>query len=214
MAYATANPPRLISQGVGASTGSLWHYTDGDALQTVLGADYFSNGDDLGMAVNDTILITDETLGEVVLGIVSAVTSGGAATVTARDAEPAEVVTATNVITADESGKTFFLATAGGFTSTLPAPALGLKFKFIVSVAPTTAYIITTNAGADIMIGGINELEVDTGDDGPYDNNADTLNFVASVAVVGDWVEFVSDGTSWFFTGQTNADGGVTTSTS
>ena len=124
-----------------------------------------------------------------------------------------ETVTTTNVIAASESGTTYFLSLAGGFTSTLPAPAAGLNFKFIVKTAPTTAYIIATNGGADIMIGGINELEVDTADDGPYDDNADTLNFVANIAAVGDWVEFVSDGTSWYFTGQTNLDGGITTAT-
>ena len=63
------------------------------------------------------------------------------------------------------------------------------------------------------MIGGINELEVDTSSDGPYDANADTFNFVANIAVVGDRVKMVSDGTSWYYIGQTNADGGVTTST-
>lgn len=50
----------------------------------------------------------------------------------------------------------------------------------------------------------------DTGDDGPYDNNGDTITFVDGVAVVGDYVEMISDGTSWYVTGQTNADGGVT----
>ena len=214
MAYSTSNPPRLISQGAGASTGSLWHYTDGDALATVIGADYFSNGDGLGMKANDTVIVTDETLGQVVTDcIVSSVTSDGAATISHRSAQDAEVVITTNVITADESGKTFYLDLAGGFTSTLPAPFLGAKFKFVVKTAPSTAYIITTNGGADIMIGGINELEVDTSDDGPYDANADTLNFVASVAVVGDFVILESDGTSWYYHGQTNADGGVTTST-
>lgn len=129
-------------------------------------------------------------------------------------AQSAVTLTAAKTLTADDSHTTFFLGLAGGFTVTLPAPAAGLKFKFVVSVAPTTAYIITTNGGADIMIGGINELEVDSTEDGPYDNNADTLNFVASVAVVGDYVEMESDGTSWYFHGQTNADGGVTTATS
>ena len=124
-----------------------------------------------------------------------------------------EVVTTTNVIDASESGTTYFLNLAGGFTSTLPAPAAGLHFKFVVATAPSTAYIIATNGGADILIGGVNELEVDTNSDGPYDNNADVINFVASVAVVGDWVEMISDGTSWYFTGQPNADGGVTTAT-
>lgn len=116
-------------------------------------------------------------------------------------------------LTAGDSGTTFYLASAGGFTVTLPTPAEGLKFRFVVKVAPTTAYVIVTNGGADIMIGGINELEVDTSDDGPYDNNADTFNFVASIAAVGDFVEFESDGTSWYYRGQTNLDGGVTTST-
>lgn len=124
-----------------------------------------------------------------------------------------ETLTAARTLTAVDNGTTFFLGLAGGFTVTLPTPVAGFKCKFIVSVAPTTAYVIVTAGGSDIMIGGINELEVDTTEDGPYDDNADTLNFVASTAVVGDWVEFVSDGTSWYFTGQTNADGGVTTST-
>jgi hypothetical protein len=125
-------------------------------------------------------------------------------------AAKAETVTTTNVITAAESGKTFFLGTAGGFASTLPAPAAGLNYKFIVSVAPTTAYTIATNGSANIIKGGVNELEVDTGDDGPYSAVGDLISFVANVAVVGDWVSVESDGTSWFLTGQTNADGGVT----
>lgn len=122
----------------------------------------------------------------------------------------AETVSAANVITAAESGKTFYLALAGGFASTLPAPAAGLKYKFVVAVNPTTAYTIATNGSANIIKGGVNELEVDTGDDGPYSNAGDLISFVANVAVVGDWVAVESDGTSWFLTGQTNADGGVT----
>lgn len=124
-----------------------------------------------------------------------------------------ETLIAARALTADDNGKTFLLGLAGGFPVTLPAPAAGMRFKFIVSVAPTTAYVITTNGGDNIMIGGVNELEVDTADDGPYSANADTLNFVASVAVVGDFVEMFSDGTSWYFNGQTNADGGITLST-
>lgn len=121
-----------------------------------------------------------------------------------------ETVTAANVITPEESGATFFLGLAGGFASTLPAPAQGLNYKFIVSVSPTTAYTIATSGSANIIKGGINELEVDTSDDGPYSSAGDLISFVANVAVVGDWVELISDGTSWFLTGQTNADGGVT----
>lgn len=124
-----------------------------------------------------------------------------------------ETVITTNVITAAESGKTFFLDLAGGFTSTLPAPAAGLRYTFIVKTAPTTAYVIASNGGADIIVLGVNELEVDTGDDGPYDDNADTVNFVANVAVAGDFITLISDGTKWYGYGQTNADGGITTAT-
>ncbi len=126
----------------------------------------------------------------------------------------AEVLAAAKTLDADDNGKTFFLGLAGGFTVTLPSPVLGYEVEFIVSVAPTTAYVIATASGADVMVVGINELEVDTADDGPYDDNADTLNFVASTAVVGDRVKFKCDGTKWYGIGQTNADGGITTATS
>jgi len=120
--------------------------------------------------------------------------------------ENSEAVTATNVITADESGKTFYLNTAGGFTSTLPAPAIGLKYKFIVQTAPTTAYIITTNAGANILQGTfldiVGELVAIT--------DQDTLNFVASASLVGDSLEVESDGTNWHCTAFSKANGGIT----
>lgn len=118
-----------------------------------------------------------------------------------------EVVAAANVITADESGKTFFLNLAGGFASTLPAPAAGLRYKFVVSVSPTTAYTIVTNASANIIKGGAIEL---AGTASPYINNGDLITFVANTAVVGDWVEVISDGTSWFLAGMCSADGGIT----
>jgi hypothetical protein len=112
-----------------------------------------------------------------------------------------EVVTTTNVITAAESGKTFYLNAAGGFTSTLPAPAIGLKYKFIVSTykfivstAPTTAYIITTNAGANILQG----TYLDIVGELVAISAQDTLNFVANTALVGDSLEVESDGTNWY----------------
>jgi hypothetical protein len=119
-----------------------------------------------------------------------------------------EVVTTTNVITASESGKTFYLDTAGGFTSTLPAPVIGLKYKFIVSTAPTTAYIITTNGGDNVLQGTfldiVGELAAIV--------NQDTLNFVASTSLVGDSLEVESDGTNWYCTAFSLADGGITVS--
>jgi hypothetical protein len=124
------------------------------------------------------------------------------------EVQNSESVTTTNVITASESGKTFYLNAAGGFTSTLPAPALGLKYKFIVKAAPTTAYIITTNGGDNVLQGTYLDIV------GELVSIAaqDTLNFVANTALVGDSLEVESDGTSWFCTAFSKADGGITVS--
>ena len=92
----------------------------------------------------------------------------------------------------------------------MPAPAVGLYFKFWVATAPTTAYTIATASSANLMRGGVNELEVDAGDDGPRSAVGDLFSFVANVAALGDWVEFESDGTGWYITGQTFSDGGST----
>lgn len=118
-----------------------------------------------------------------------------------------ETVTTTNVITAAESGKTFFLNAAGGFTSTLPAPAAGLRFRFIVKTAPTTSYVITTNAGADVLYGQMLER---AGTAGVAGAARDTFNFVANQSIIGDWVEFYSDGTNWYYHGMVDIAAGNT----
>lgn len=120
--------------------------------------------------------------------------------------ETTEAVTATNVITAAESGKTFYLNTAGGFTSTLPAPAVGLKYIFIVSTAPTTAYIITTNSGTNVLYGTFLDIVGEL----VYFSAQDTLNFVASTSLVGDRLEVESDGTNWYCKAFSGANGGIT----
>ena len=127
---------------------------------------------------------------------------------------PVETVAAANTITAAESGATFILSSATEFASTLPAPAAGLNYMFIIGAAPSgAAYTVVSNGGADVIILLVNELETDTTNDGPYDDNADTVTFADGVSVVGDWLQCVSDGTSWFCRGSTNADGGITSST-
>jgi hypothetical protein len=121
-----------------------------------------------------------------------------------------KTVTGTYVIPEGENGKTYFLNSATEFTMTLPTVASGLKYKFIIAAAPSGAdYVIT--AGSAIIKGGINEIETDTGDDGPSSSSGVTnINFKDGVAVASDWCEVISDGVNWFLTGQTIADGGVT----
>lgn len=118
-----------------------------------------------------------------------------------------EVVTTTNVIAATENGRTYYLNAAGGFTSTLPAPALGLKFRFIIKTAPTTAYIIVTTSGANLMYG---MMEERAGTAGVAGAARDTFNFVANQAIIGDWVEFYSDGTNWYYHGMVDVAAGNT----
>ena len=81
MAYATTNPPRVISTG-GIAGPSLWYYTSADVDSDVDLAGYFTDGDALGMVVGDPMLSFD-TAGVLTLFFVSAVTAGGAATVIA-----------------------------------------------------------------------------------------------------------------------------------
>lgn len=114
--------------------------------------------------------------------------------------EPPEVVTATNVITVDESGKTFFLSSATEFVSTLPAPKIGLRYTFIVTAAPSAAsYTIVTNASANIIKGQVYTLDVNSATDPDFETSGgDTITLVDAKAVAGDRVELYCDGTNWF----------------
>ena len=121
-----------------------------------------------------------------------------------------DIVSATNVITAAESGKTFYLNSAGGFTSTLPAPATGLKYKFIVRTPPVSsgAYIITTNGGSNILQGTFLDIVGEL----VFISSQDTLNFVSDKSLKGDFLEVESDGSSWYCSAFSGADGGITVS--
>lgn len=81
MAYSTANPPQLQHAGVGGGS-SHWVYVSADAAATVLGAGYITDGDALGMKVNDSITIVDSATPLATLAMVDAVAAGGAAELT------------------------------------------------------------------------------------------------------------------------------------
>lgn len=81
MSYSTSNPPLAIGGGMSGTGGpNLWLYKSTDDDATVNGADYFSNGDALGMKVGDPVLVIDTTNTVTSLCNVASVTSGGAAT--------------------------------------------------------------------------------------------------------------------------------------
>lgn len=123
-----------------------------------------------------------------------------------------EVVSATNVITAAESGKVFFLNSGTEFASTLPAPAAGLHYLFIVTAAPSGAsYTVVTEGGCQILGGHVlTSGFADSGSDVETTPAGTTITFVDGVSVVGDRAEVFSDGTNWFASCITAVEAGIT----
>lgn len=62
MAYATSNPPALMMDRIGGGN-AVWSYASTDALATVDGAGYITNGGALGMKVGDIVFVNDTTNG-------------------------------------------------------------------------------------------------------------------------------------------------------
>lgn len=80
MAYGATG---LRSLGLGLGAGpEIWLYASADIHTDVDAADYFTTGDAMGMKVNDIVIVvkTTATIGAT-LHVVTAVTAGGAATV-------------------------------------------------------------------------------------------------------------------------------------
>ena len=113
-----------------------------------------------------------------------------------------------------ESGRLVFLeSSSGAFSLTLPSVAAGLHYRCMVTEdTPTGA--ITIAAGSAIMFGNVSESEVDTGDDAPGSSAATGVSnvIIGTTAKKGMWIELYSDGTSWYFFGNAQIDGSVTTS--
>lgn len=122
--------------------------------------------------------------------------------------ETVTTLTAASTLTTAQSGTTFFLSSATEFVTTLPAPAAGLTYTFIVGAAPSGAsYTVVTNSSANIIKGqAVNAAGV-AGDTGTAD---DTISFVDGQAVAGDMVTVISDGTSWFAKGFCAVAAGIT----
>ena len=125
--------------------------------------------------------------------------------------ETVSTLTAASTLTAEQSGTTFFLNATAEFATTLPAPAAGLNYKFIVKAAPSGAsYTIVTASSANIIKGQAVNAAGAAGDTGTSD---DTISFVDGQAVAGDMVTVISDGTSWFAYGVCAVAAGITFTT-
>ena len=126
-------------------------------------------------------------------------------------------LSAASSLSETDSGSIFLLNSATEFATTLPSVAdagIGWYCKFVVKAAPSSAsYTIVEKAADDtdvIICNGINELEVDTSDDGVFSAGCTTITFADGVAIKGDFIDIWCDGTNYYVSGQTKADGGVT----
>ena len=119
-------------------------------------------------------------------------------------------LTAASTLTAAQSGTILFLNSATEFATTLPTPAAGLSYTFIVKAAPSGAsYTVVTNGSANI-IKGVQVTAEDAGGSGDSGTADDTITFVDGQAVAGDMVTVISDGTSWFAYATTKLVAGLT----
>lgn len=107
-------------------------------------------------------------------------------------------------ITAAQNGTTFLLSGTGG-TINLPSVTdnSGLEYTFIINGAFSTDYVITAQTAVlngTIMEAGVVQLvAADT-----------TITIEDGVEVIGDYINVICDGTSWFVKGSTSTAASVT----
>ena len=114
-------------------------------------------------------------------------------------------IAAAKVLTADESnGQTYILDGGTGVGITLPVATQGWRCKFIIGAAFATDFVFTAETAGTIngtvMEAGVLQLV----------GAADTITLEDGVEVIGDFIEFSSDGTSIFVFGSTSTAASVT----
>lgn len=102
-------------------------------------------------------------------------------------------ITATTTLTALSNNIQLFEASTVSATTTLPAVKDGLRFSFLVTGALTGDTVVIVSAEGNNIEGvlSVAYAAVDCA-------NEDKLNILTDGEVIGDYVELISDGTSWF----------------
>ena len=146
MAYSTSNPPRCVSQSVGADGGDIWIYRSTDDLNAVSAADYVSNGAALGMVAGDVVHVIDTTNTITSTATVSSVTAGGAATIAGSSAS--QELTASGAITPNANSIELNHATV--VIAATIADSLDHQGLFVIkdtSASGTAAHTVTLTSG-------------------------------------------------------------------
>lgn len=110
-------------------------------------------------------------------------------------ADDSTEVSLATTLTQSDSGKVLYLKATTGKAITLPAPVDGFKVKIVTAQAfATTAWTIVST-GANVRGGAIvNSAFVASA-------GTTTITLSASAETLGDFIELVSDGTSYFVSG-------------
>lgn len=111
--------------------------------------------------------------------------------------------TAAATLTAEDSGKTFYLNSVTEFATTLPVAtsAPGFKATFIVKSAPVGSHYIISSASNNIH--GVITTSQDAGGSSAATNGTavDVITFVDGIAKTGDFVNVFCDGTNYYVSG-------------
>lgn len=119
-----------------------------------------------------------------------------------------ELVTAGRTLVEADHGITLVLADASAGAITLPDVALtGFKCRVLCGFAITastavTAATVSTITGTLVVNGATVLAETE-----------DAINFILNLAEVGDYVDFVSNGSAWIVNGIGGAAGSITATT-
>jgi hypothetical protein len=125
----------------------------------------------------------------------------------------ASVITALKTMTVANSGGAYTVAqsgAAGSFAITLPIPAAGLNYKFMLIQTDTGGGVsIVTNGGSNHFFGNIvndvtSVLSIST---------QDTITFVNNASAIGDTIEVTGiSPTQWMVRAVSSVNGGITAS--
>lgn len=123
---------------------------------------------------------------------------------------PVETIVADDTLVTADSGKMIYIGTAG-VDLTLPtaASATGITYRVVVSANFATTNMTVTGPAADATDDTIfGALEVAGAV--VACSAEDTISFVNTAELPGDFVDLHSDGTNWYITGQATTAGGIT----
>ena len=122
-------------------------------------------------------------------------------------------LSADNAVTAADSGSIIFVdatGASGEVDIALPAPASGLYFRFICTEDTPTQDVKIVATGT--IVYGIIQVQSDTNEDNSVVAAGSTNVLFDQTCKKGDWVEYISDGTSWFIRGMGTVQGAFTVS--